>query len=229
MSQHEALWEAVWGARYDYRTLKATAVQQALADIVLPGEAPVIVDYGCGAFPVSLQFEGAPKQTIFRAFVDIAAEDGYFPPNHEFFPASARTSSTSVLIRGDIDAMAASVPAGRTACRSLRAFLAGHNSAGKPEADMAIMSDILNYVDHNRALRFATKYLKTGGILFIVNEATRGFGEVFSPRGIRNDAALPALLQNQLGYEVCAETTGASTFSSHAGVTIISAVKTATK
>lgn len=221
-------WESMWGARYDSNELKDGAVRDAIGTIVLPGETPVIVDYGCGAFPVSRMVLPAQDQTIYRAFIDLAGREiEDVDEDSPFAPLLARDSSTSILIQGDIDEMAKGVPHARRANKMLRSFLCAHNPEGKPEADMAVMSDILNYVHHERAIGFATRHLRVGGTLFVVNEASRGFSDVFSSQKLRNDLALGSMLQERFGYGDICEAVGYSMFSSSVGATILTAVKTA--
>ncbi len=67
----------------------------------------------------------------------------------------------------------------------------------KPPIDSFFFSDILNYIDWQKVLAEANRYLKPGGSFVIFNKPGRGFPPLFSSEGLKDNTLLLDFLRQQ--------------------------------
>jgi|GEM_PF-3804778 len=64
------------------------------------------------------------------------------------------------------------------------------------QADTLIFSEVLNYIDFERVLKTAKKYLRPGGYIVIINMAGRGDEDAFSEKKPENNAHLKSVVES---------------------------------
>ncbi|MCP8312191.1 MAG: hypothetical protein L6M37_04485 [Candidatus Methylarchaceae archaeon HK02M1] len=66
--------------------------------------------------------------------------------------------------------------------------------------DIALFSDVLNYVDYKLVLDGIHRYIAKGGRVIILNKPRRGYGEFFSDKGVKSNWKLIDYLESKRRY-----------------------------
>jgi hypothetical protein len=174
-------WEQYWGDTYQ-QNRKVRTLLPLFQDMYEKGElGKNIVDIGSGIHPVSSLMP--PELNARTVAVDRAGGEHTYANNGLKIRFDLEDIDNTQLVREKIAKVAG--------------FLGIQEGDTKSQIDCFVFSDVLNYVDYRRVLKFLKKYLKRGG-RFIMNEwPGRGYGDYHSPNGLDSISNLYQLLEQE--------------------------------
>ena len=180
-------WRSLGGRTYSVGDIKEPYLIPLIEGLEYPAKHPIAIDVGSGV-------EGMAERAYVNgrylpaAMIDIAlSNSGQMIGDCEEFAV-------------DIDALTAGTEPERQ--RALSRYLSEQSETGEPLAELVVFSDILNYIDYKRAIRWFNQRLKIGGFVVVANKPGRGFSDYFSSRGVRNNDRLIAYCTDGLGMEL---------------------------
>lgn len=189
------MWKEQWGKGYDIgpKNLRILPLMEELDRQGRLGRN--IIDIGSGSTRMVGIFDGSvggvyyPTEGKRIVRIDIA------------MPYPIRASDGVLEIRADLENMEdGSMAQLRMLIRIMRHF--GVNPRQEVQmADMILLSEVLNYIDYKRTIENIPRFLKHKGRLVIYNDPMRGFGEIFSPAGVKDNYGLVAKLPDA-GLEI---------------------------
>ncbi len=179
-------WQRLGGRCYDVASIKDPHLVPVIEALDYPSTNPVAIDVGSGVQSMAsrAQVNGRRLPT---AMIDIALSDhgSMIGGNQEFAV--------------DIDSLTAGQ---EPECEfAIDQYLAEHSDTGEPQADLVVFSDILNYIDYKRALRWFGQRLKLGGFVVIANKPDRGFTSNFSDDGVKTSEELIDFCMQDMAFE----------------------------
>jgi hypothetical protein len=71
-----------------------------------------------------------------------------------------------------------------------------------PHPTTMVFSDVLNYVDYKRVLKWSIDLLASGWLIMICNEPGKGIQELISENGVKNNETLLKYLRNELHLDI---------------------------
>lgn len=189
----DASWKKEWG-KQDYGAWEKFKTLGPLFD-ELQKEGKIgelVVDVGSNYFPVSQHIPGKHKIIT----LDITGQETSL---------NMRVLHNETLhVRHDAEHV--SQPTAFDSKRALvkiAEFLGvdSRNEKDRKYADTILFSEILNYVDFRSVLSGFSAHLKPGGRFIIINQPERGYEELFSEAGVKDNGELKEFLASQ-GFEI---------------------------
>ena len=187
-------WENHWVDIYS-DTMK-DFISAVLAPLVIfdKGIIDVIADFGCGQRPKS-EILNTILKAKHRILVDIGLpqeKDGLMAGN-------------SLYVKVDMEELLKETKCYEQKRRIAKFIGLGDISPGRIEKnlegkiDIAIFSDIFNYVDYKLILDKIGKYIARDGRVVILNKPGRGYKEFFSDKGVKSNQDLIDYIKS-IGY-----------------------------
>jgi len=189
------VWKEQWGKGYDIgpKNLRILPLMEELDRQGKLGRH--IIDIGSGSTSMVGIYDGSvggvyyPTEGKRVVRIDIA------------MPYPSRASDAILEIRADLESMDDG-----SIARLRRFVLVARHFGVDPRkdvglADTILLSEILNYIDYRRTIEGIPRFLKQQGRLVIYNDPMRGFSEIFSPAGVKDNFGLVAKLPDA-GLEI---------------------------
>lgn len=173
--ERQSSWEQAWGTCYG-DPFKNRVLESLFEKMNAEGKiGSVVVDVGSGIDPASWFIPDGPKVIA----IDIAGEP--------------KVSDAELHVKCDVEEVwKGETPDAQKALSQIASFLSIElpgNKQIQPFSTM-IFSELLNYVPYQEVLDSSAEYLEPGGRFVIVNQPTRGFKHLFSPRGVKSNTEL---------------------------------------
>ncbi|MEK9130242.1 MAG: methyltransferase domain-containing protein [Patescibacteria group bacterium] len=130
-----------------------------------------IMDFGCGSDPISKELFFTHKVIT----IDIAKKNNDDDDRPHFKFDIDKVDKTKFETQKILLKIAKSLD------------INPRDEQNKEPIDTMIFSEILNYVDYKKVLKFSTDYLKPNGIIIVFNKPRRGFNNLFSEKGLTNN------------------------------------------
>ena len=182
-------WREHWGNKYSTREKRAIFAE-LFDGIGINVWGQTLVDVGSGEDPVSHYFPGIAKVIS----IDLnGEEEEILYTLHLRLDIEEIANETSIAARSAIQKAATflGLRTGKEACTEEQ----------RRQVDMMVFSEVLNYVDYRKVLGACEKYLRPRGRFIILNQPMRGFDELFSEHGVKNNTSLVEYVES-LGFKI---------------------------